>query len=477
MKQLGILLLSILPFTSFGQSYTVENVPNTRLSEGHYVSNPDTILRDETVRQMDTLLHGLEQQTTAQVAVVVLNSIGDSDVFDFAQRLFERWGIGRAQKDNGLLILFIEDQHTVRFHTGDGLEGILTDVVCKRIQTDKMVPEFRKGDYDGGLLAGVQEVVRILSDPAHAGELKDDGTKPSEFTDVEAITFLLVVAWMIIALIFYLIKKFSGTFANSKKQRSRNLPTAQLTSGKWLLWFGFLPIIVMIALTFTQSFVLLFGGLYAYFAAMVFARQQRMERAAQPWHARHDYQTIYNFYQQNQTFFSVMRFFFPLPFAFLYRHYLSRKESFRSHPRSCRRCQHQLERLDEASDDMFLSKGQLKEEALDSVDYDVWKCLHCGEVERLRYINPKTKYTVCPTCKVQSYHVVSNTTLEAPTEHATGEGEEISVCEFCGDRNVRRYSIAKLASSSSSSSSGRGSSSGGSWGGGSSGGGGASSRW
>src|SRR5690242_14559465 len=86
--------------------YTPSTVPNTKLVNNSYVSNPDSLLEESTVAEINSILSNLEKQTTAQVAVVALKSIGDADEFDFAQELFTLWGIG-ASNNNGLLILLV----------------------------------------------------------------------------------------------------------------------------------------------------------------------------------------------------------------------------------------------------------------------------------------------------------------------------------------------------------------------------------
>jgi uncharacterized protein len=153
------------------QTYTVETVPNTRLINNSYVSNPDKLLGDAAVAEINGLLDSLERNTSAQVEVVMLNSIGDADEFEFAQALFVKWGIGRKGEDNGLLILYVQDKRTIRFHTGFGVEGVLTDVVCRRIQAE-MVPEFKRGNIDKGIVEGVREVVRLLIQTKHQSPTK-----------------------------------------------------------------------------------------------------------------------------------------------------------------------------------------------------------------------------------------------------------------------------------------------------------------
>lgn len=199
MKSIKAIVLLILLFFSIGAhaqatEYTVESVPNVHIQNKlRYVSNPGNILSIEATNQIDQMLADLEKKTSIQVAVVVLPSIGSQDPFDFAQRLFSAWGVGKAKTDNGLVILFVEDQRSIRFQTGYGLEGDLPDAICKRIQTRKMIPFFKRGDWDNGMISGVQSVCARL-----------DGTMTNEEKESEDggnILFLLFAATGVVLLI------------------------------------------------------------------------------------------------------------------------------------------------------------------------------------------------------------------------------------------------------------------------------------
>src|SRR5690349_10920659 len=146
MTRFTLILLLAAAVSAFGQ-HTIETIPNNRLDNGSHVSNPDDVISTQGVVALDSILIDIESQTTAQVAVVVVNSIGEQDIFDFSQKLFNHWGIGH-HNDNGLLILLVVDQRTVRMHTGTGIEPILTDVTCKRIEREYMVPSFKEGNYE-----------------------------------------------------------------------------------------------------------------------------------------------------------------------------------------------------------------------------------------------------------------------------------------------------------------------------------------
>ncbi|KAA6309553.1 hypothetical protein EZS27_038976, partial [termite gut metagenome] len=160
---LFILLFSSHIFVLEAQEYTIKTVPNPKtLDAANFVSNPDGILDAYTLSQVNKILQTFEADTKAEVAVVLLNSIGNNDIEGFAVKLFEEWGIGKKKVDNGLLILFVLDKRAVRFEVGYGLEGVLPDAICKRIQMQTMIPEFKNGNYGAGILAGVERIVSIV---------------------------------------------------------------------------------------------------------------------------------------------------------------------------------------------------------------------------------------------------------------------------------------------------------------------------
>jgi uncharacterized protein len=467
-KNLFILaiLLPVIPLLA--QTYTVETIPNNKLINGSYVSNPDNIITEFTVSTIDSILTDLEHNTTAQVAVVLVNSIGDEDEFEFAQQLFDSWKIGKSDVDNGLLVLLVKDKPVIRFHTGDGIEGILPDATCKRIQIERMVPYFKDGNFDDGMLEGIRAVSDVLNNPETAQVYNE----PESEIDVATFAWFAAGGWAVIALIVFAVKKKNKTFAAATEVASA--PQAKFSAGTWLLWYLFVPLSVIIAFSLINSLWGLIGGMYAWTGVGLVLRNAMMNAEANRWLAKKDYQAIYNFFQGEQVLFSAMRFLFPLPFAFMYGSFRKRMQFFRDHPRDCRQCGKPLSKLNELADDEFLSKSQLLEEGLKSVDYDVWKCSSCNAADKLTYINPSSKYAECPKCKVRSYYKVSDSVVRAATTMSEGVGEEVHNCKFCNTRAVRRYTIAKVTTSSSSGSS---SSSGGSWGGGSSSGGGASSSW
>lgn len=166
MKRVFTLFLALvcLAWGADARSYTVGDIPNVQLYDHtRFVSNPDGILSAEAVEAIDRVALSLKERGIAELAVVAVREIEPADTFTFAVELFEGWGVGDDELDNGLGILLVEGLREVRFITGYGLEGVLPDALCYRLQQEYMVPYFRNGDYSQGMVEGVVAVDKLLS--------------------------------------------------------------------------------------------------------------------------------------------------------------------------------------------------------------------------------------------------------------------------------------------------------------------------
>ena len=153
----GLVLLINFPLTA--KKYTIQEIPMVHLQDRtRYVSNPDNILSPSTVSNIDHILYSLEQKTGIQVLVVAVSGIEGGDCFDFAYRLGKEKGVGQKERNNGLVILLSTEERCIQFATGYGLEGVLPDAICKRIQNRYMVSHFGKGDWNTGMLEGIRAV-------------------------------------------------------------------------------------------------------------------------------------------------------------------------------------------------------------------------------------------------------------------------------------------------------------------------------
>jgi uncharacterized protein len=110
-------------------------------------------------------LDALEQATGHQLVVVTAPSLGGRDVKPFTTDLFNAWGIGRAEQDDGVVLLVAPNERRARIEVGYGLEGRLTNAVSARIMQDEIIPHFRRGDLPGGIEAGVDALASRLQEP------------------------------------------------------------------------------------------------------------------------------------------------------------------------------------------------------------------------------------------------------------------------------------------------------------------------
>lgn len=193
LKYIVIALVMVVSFfpTISARGYRVADVQNVQIADRtRFVSNPDGILSAAAQASLDSLCYSLKERGIAEVAIVAVKDIEPRDMVTFSQELFEKWGVGDDKLDNGLGVLFVEDMREIRFHTGYGVEGVLTDAMCRRLQQEYMVPHFRDGDYSEGMVEGMMAVERLLTE----GELP-----VAEDDDKEAM--LLALAWVIVVLI------------------------------------------------------------------------------------------------------------------------------------------------------------------------------------------------------------------------------------------------------------------------------------
>ena len=176
-----------------------------------YVSDPTSILSPAATDTIDAILGRLEKSTGIETAVVMLPSIGENDIFDFSTSLFRKWGIGKKKSDNGLLILFVMDQHKVRFSTGYGIEGTMTDAMSKRIQMQYMVPAFKRSDWNKGMVDGVRATAKVL-----------DGSMEPEATDSDTDTGDILFSIGIIVGIVLLVMFVSSIMQRCPKCHKRS---------------------------------------------------------------------------------------------------------------------------------------------------------------------------------------------------------------------------------------------------------------
>ena len=105
----------------------------------------------------------LHEQGKAQIGVVIVPTTGQEDIFDFAMRVAEKWQLGSAKQDNGLLMAIAVNDRRIQILTGYGLEGVIPDIVASRIIRNQITPYFKQAQYAQGIEAGLVEIEHILN--------------------------------------------------------------------------------------------------------------------------------------------------------------------------------------------------------------------------------------------------------------------------------------------------------------------------
>lgn len=158
---------------------------------GLHVHDEAHILSQQTVDNLERQLRAYEDSTSNQVAILIISSLSGEVLEDYSLRVAEKWKIGNKKKDNGILLLIAVDDHKMRIEAGEGLEGVLPDVICNRIIRNEIAPNFRKDDYDAGVQTGINAILKAVG-----GEYKStdfsDGTSSIQATDLSLKERILI---------------------------------------------------------------------------------------------------------------------------------------------------------------------------------------------------------------------------------------------------------------------------------------------
>jgi len=200
-----ILLFVFIPFLCFSQEF-----PS---SPANYVTDEANILSETEKTQLNTKLRSFEDSTSTQLFVYIAPSLNGKVMADYCQEIFHAWKIGQSKKNNGVLIgIFIQD-HKFRIHTGYGMEGVLPDLLTKRIQDEQMRPYFKQNMYYDGINAGVDQLLYWSKNEFTANDLNS----PSNDLDKLMFTILYSVSLaLFISLSIVLYKKYLGQKSTKK---------------------------------------------------------------------------------------------------------------------------------------------------------------------------------------------------------------------------------------------------------------------
>ena len=195
------------------------------------------ILSDGTERTITNILKAHEDSTSNQIAVLTIPSLQGEAIETYSLNIARTWALGTAEDDNGILLVVAVNDREMRIEVGLGLEGVLTDSRASRIIRGDMRTYFQDGNFDGGVLAGVQQIIGVL-----------DGTyDPPEPDGIDNVPIWFGLAFLIVPLIFMFIGIFTVGF------------------GRWFLFVFLMPFFLISGTLLTASFRggLIILGIYA----------------------------------------------------------------------------------------------------------------------------------------------------------------------------------------------------------------------
>lgn len=185
-----IALIFCVPFLFLFSSAYALDVPKI---EGH-VNDYGNMISPSVRAELENELKSFEQTDSTQIVILTIPSLEGEVIEDLSIKVAESWKIGQKNKDNGVIFLVANQERKMRIEVGRGLEGRLTDLMAGRIIDLVVKPRFKRGDFDGGFIAGVSALI-----DATRGEFKADGNhRPQKLDRFSQISTFLIFGGMIL---------------------------------------------------------------------------------------------------------------------------------------------------------------------------------------------------------------------------------------------------------------------------------------
>ncbi len=188
----------ILPFLVIlglfsGSIYGQRDIPAKPRLQTSVYDEANILSNSEAKRLEQKLIRYADTTTSTQIVIATINSLQGENIGLYAAEWLSKWGIGQEKEDNGILILIAQDDRKIWITTGYGVEEKLTDFNVKTIVDQIITPEFKKGNFYGGLDKGTTAIFQILE-----GTFKGPGNKKSKNVPIGQIIFLIIFFIIII---------------------------------------------------------------------------------------------------------------------------------------------------------------------------------------------------------------------------------------------------------------------------------------
>lgn len=206
-----IFIVALLGTSVCFAQYKIPDKPKD--SKQHFVYDYTKLLSKQDSTNLNSKLKRYADTTSTQIVVAIIASTEGEYINYLGAQWGEKWGIGQADNDNGVLILLAKDDRKIGINSGKGTEHLLTDAMSKRIIERDIIPYFKRNDYAGGLENGVNSVFKVLS-----GEYQGNKQQNSSDFPVEVFIFLFII---FIIFIVAISKSHGGKGGGNRGNRSQ----------------------------------------------------------------------------------------------------------------------------------------------------------------------------------------------------------------------------------------------------------------
>lgn len=187
------LLKALLVTFTFGWSLAVSAAISIPPLTGH-IMDPSSILSNTERSTLEHTLQSFEQQKGRQFVVLVIPDSYSESVEQYALRVSDQWQLGYKKLENGVLIVVTQQNPALHIEVGYGLEGVLNHTVRQRISNEIMRPYLNQGDIKGGIIAGVEQMMRVMDGKPLGTSKTSMGNAESGFQPFFPVLILLVLA-------------------------------------------------------------------------------------------------------------------------------------------------------------------------------------------------------------------------------------------------------------------------------------------
>ena len=202
MKYLKVsFLLILLSCSTLQAQFEIPEKPESQTSVYDYAA----LLSSAQKSTLEQKLIRYSDSTSTQIVVAIIHSTEGENINYLGAQWGEKWGIGQADKDNGILVLLAVGDRRIAINTGYGVESSLTDAMSKRIIDQVIIPEFRNGDYYSGLDKGSDAIFSVLK-----GEFKEERSFNDSGGDFPFAAILPIIIFIVIIIILSTRNKRKG---------------------------------------------------------------------------------------------------------------------------------------------------------------------------------------------------------------------------------------------------------------------------